>query len=130
MGSNLRVCVVHVAIVGLACGCSEAGPKPVAVSGNILFDNKPMTDGVIYFQPANGGVPVPGKIEHGRYSLQALPGEYRVVIQQDRDSGTKNVYGQPQMKSMVAPRYNVESVLKATVNAEGANKHSFEVHSN
>jgi len=121
--------MVFAALVLPTCGCSNSGPTPVAVAGNVLLDGSPMADGTIYFQPGDGGVPVPGKVLKGRYSLQALPGEYRVAIQQDRDTGTKNIYGEPQMESMVAARYNVETILKAKVTADGAGEHHFEVHS-
>ena len=119
-----------VAITLFTIGCGQpAGPAPIAVSGKIKLDGKPMSDGDIYFQPTDGRVPVRAKILDGIYAIQAPPGEYRVSIQQERDSGTKNMYGDPQMNSTIPARFNTETTLKAIVAADGPKTFDFEVES-
>lgn len=129
METNLRTGLVILGLALMATGCGGSAPPPIAVTGKVLFDGKPMSDGDIYFHPTDGRVPVQSKILDGRYTIKPSPGEYRVAIQQERDSGTKNMYGDPQMTSTVAPRYNSDTGLNATVTADGPNAFDFEVHS-
>lgn len=129
MSILLRSCPALLTIVLLGSGCSDPAPKSVSVTGKVLLDGKPMSDGEVYFLPTDGRVPVQAKIVDGRFSLQPLPGEYRVSIQQERDSGTKNMYGDPQMISTIPSRYNTETTLKATVTPDGPKEFEFEVHS-
>jgi hypothetical protein len=121
--------IIFLVFVLLAAGCTGGSPLPVKVTGTVLLDGNPMSDGDIYFHPTDGRPPVQTKISEGQYALETLPGEYRVMIQQYRDSGTKNVYGDPQMKSTIPARYNVNSDLKATVTQEGSNEFNFPVQS-
>jgi hypothetical protein len=127
MGVVFRTGPVLLAIVLFAAGCGSAGPSPVKVTGQVLLDGNPMPDGDIYFQPDDGRVPVSSKIVEGRYSVQPLPCVYRVLIHQQRDSGKKNMYGKPQMKSTIPARYNVDTELKATVTKDGPNEFNFEI---
>ena len=118
--------VLTIAVGTFGCG-GETGPKPANVTGQVLLDGKAMADGMIYFEAKDGRPPVSTKIVDGQYALKPTPGEYRVAIQQFRDTGAKNVYGDPQMESAIPARYNVESELKATVTAEGPNQFDFAV---
>jgi hypothetical protein len=118
---------VLLAVVFFAVGCGSAGPSPVKITGKVLLDGQPMPDGDIYFQADDGRVPVSSKIVQGSYSVQPLPGVYRVLIHQQRDSGKKNMYGEPQMKSTIPRRYNVDTELKATVTKDGPFEFNFEV---
>ncbi len=130
MGPNVRTSFFLVGCVFLLAGCGKpATPTPVEITGKVLLDGKPMSDGDIYFQPTDGRVPVQAKIASGSYSLKPLPGEYRVSIQQERDSGEKNMYGDPQMMSTVARRFNTETILKANVTSDGPTTFDFEVQS-
>ena len=123
------IVLLALALIAFGCGGTPSGPTPLAVTGKILRDGKPMTDGTIYFQSADGKVPLRSLVVDGSYTLQAPPGEYRVAIQQERDSGTKNMYGDPQMMSTVAARYNTETTLKATVTEAGPQTFDFAVQS-
>jgi hypothetical protein len=127
MGIFPRAAPGLLAILLFTAGCGDAGPSPVKITGKVLLDGQPMSDGDIYFQSNDGRPPTQTKVEAGDYSLQALPGEYRVMVHQYRDSGKKNVYGKPQMESTIPPRYNVDSELKATVTKDGPNEFKFEV---
>ena len=129
MSISLKASPALLMLAFLGPGCTDPAPKPVSVTGKILLDGKPMSDGVVYFLPTDGRVPVQTKIADGRFSLQPLPGEYRVSIQQERDSGTKNMYGDPQMISTIPARYNSETTLKATVTQGGPTEFEFEVQS-
>jgi hypothetical protein len=128
MNITRRACPFLIAIL-LTAGCSPAEPKPVKITGKVVLDKEPMAAGDIYFQPGDGRVPVQTKIVRGEYSLAAPPGEYRVVINQYRDSGKKNAYGDPQMESTIPQRYNVNTELKATVSADGPTEFNFEIES-
>jgi hypothetical protein len=62
----------------LAAGCG--GDAMTTVSGNITYNGKPVTNGLINFQPAQGktyGGPI---ASDGSYSYEIPPGEYRVRI--------------------------------------------------
>lgn len=109
--------------------CNVAPPPPVEVTGAVLQDGKAMSDGFIYFQPNDAKPPIREKIEAGRYSLKCAPGEYRVGIQQERDTGKKNMYGEPQMDSTIKAAYNTETTLTAKVKQEGPNVFDFKVES-
>jgi hypothetical protein len=115
------------AILLCAIGCGSAEPIPVKITGKVMLDGKAMSDGDIYLQADDGRPPVQTKIIDGGYSLQPRPGEYRVLIHQFRDSGTKNVYGKPQMTSTIPARFNADTELRATVTSDGPTEFNFEI---
>ncbi len=125
----LRACPVLLASALLASGCAAPEPQAVNVKGNILLDGQAMSDGDIYFQSGAGKPPVHAKIIGGSYTIHVPPGEYRVAIRQDRDKGMKTVYGDPQLESNVAARYNVETTLTASVTPDGPKEFHFEIES-
>jgi len=75
-------------------GC-EFSPVTYPVSGKVVFvDDRPVTSGVIEFEPVDGGPPARGKIESdGRFSLTtgtrsgAVAGKHRIAIVQVGASG-------------------------------------------
>jgi hypothetical protein len=68
-------------------GCGDKRPARVPVSGRVLIDGKPLTQGNIKFVPT-GGRPSSGKMNgEGRFTLTcydgedgAIPGTHRVAV--------------------------------------------------
>src|SRR5262245_46131120 len=81
-------------ILGAATGCQN-GPRRAAVSGMVLVDKQPLTEGAISFVPTDGteGPETGGEIKDGRYSLSinqgAIVGKNKVVIRGFRNTGRK-----------------------------------------
>src|SRR4051794_30761101 len=56
-------------------GCSNrAGPKTMRVWGEVSFDGKPVQDGTITFEGANGSAPAQGQIKGGHFDTPAGSG--------------------------------------------------------
>src|SRR5215472_8383521 len=77
------------AVALTASGC---GSGKVPVNGSVLFAGKPVEEGMIAFEPADGKGPTTGgKIEEGRYELVgeagAMPGQKIVRIVALRKTG-------------------------------------------
>ncbi len=74
---------VHLVALAAAClllvGCG--GESVTDVQGNITYNGKPVTFGLINFKPATGQ-PLGGAIQpNGTYSFELPPGEYQVRIE-------------------------------------------------
>ena len=120
--------VLLAAVTGLA-GCSS-GPDLGSVTGKVTLDGQPAEGLEVEFEPKQaGGTSAIGYTQaDGSYELYypgnhpgAPPGEYTVRI---RGSETDD----PTQQKVVAPRYNMESELSATVES-GANTFNFDVES-
>jgi hypothetical protein len=78
------IVVVLASFCALAClssiGCSDGRPTLVPVSGQVLIDGKPLTEGSIMFVPANGR-PSGGTIDsNGHFVLSCYaPGDGAIV---------------------------------------------------
>jgi hypothetical protein len=69
-----------IAIVVLAGGCGDGRPKRVPVSGVVLVDGQPLSQGNIKFVPKNGR-PSAGKIgSDGHFSLTCYDGEDGAIV--------------------------------------------------
>jgi hypothetical protein len=124
---KLRMIVAGlVAAVALGCGRSET----VEVTGEVRFDGQPVPDGDILFFPQDGHpVPEPGKIEAGRYRLQAKPGSKKVQIRASKvPPGAVSKAGEPPIAENYIPsRYNSETTLTAEVTAGKVNELNFDL---
>lgn len=84
MGKPIQL--IAFAILGLALlGCGPSNPAGrVAVSGQVTLDGAPIDAGTIEFSPQDQGLGSGGKIESGRYALEAHrglpPGKYLVRV--------------------------------------------------
>jgi hypothetical protein len=69
--------------VQFLCGC-DWSPQRLSVSGNVTFQNKPLSNGTITFYPVSTGTQAGAVIKHGRYEIAQekglKPGRYRVEI--------------------------------------------------
>lgn len=112
------------ALLVLSLGCGPSGPEIAPVEGTVTLDDKPLEGALVMFYPEAGGRPAAGRTDaDGYYELQysqgrtgALPGNHDVTIstveEGDADAGLKN------SPERVPAKYNVNSELKATVEAD------------
>lgn len=63
-----------------------------------------------------------GGIENGQFTAEVPPGEKILRISAVRETGEKDQYGEVITESYIPAKYNVESNLKKTVEANGENK--------
>ena len=115
---SIRWAVVLVCLlsVGAPSGCGNRRPQTAPVTGKVTLDGKQVTGGVIFFYPEEGR-PATGIIgSDGTYVLQtfeagdgAIPGKYRVTIQDHRTGGPPstdpNALSQPVAKPIFPPKY-------------------------
>jgi hypothetical protein len=135
--SRCRLLVWLGAIALTASGC---GSGKVPVSGSVLFAGKPVEEGMITFEPADGkGSTTGGLIADGNYELQgdaaALPGEKIVRIVALRKTGRMIPAGSPSPPGTMVPeftqcipsRYNDRSTLRVQITPDKANTHDFDL---
>ena len=116
-----------VALLGMCAGC---GSKLATVQGNVTFDGKPVEQGSIVFEPADGAGPVAGgTIEKGTYRLAGeggvVPGKKLVRIIAVRPTGRKIEAGPPtppgtmvdELRPYIPAIYNQQSTLTIEVPA-------------
>ena len=101
------------------------------VSGEVIFDGKPLPEGEILFLPDNPvHGPEAGKIKNGHFALRATAGSQRVQIRAARlipgaaPSPRGNV---PATEEYVPARFNSATVLTAEVRPEGPNAFKFDL---
>lgn len=101
-------------------GCGSSGPPEYPVSGEVLFDGKPIEIGDISFLPEDSkGRTASARIENGRYSTEARQGAYKVVIQASQEVGPViPSMGERARKHYIPRKYNQETTLKATVDPD------------
>ena len=128
----------------ICCGCKDGkrldGHYPA--SGTVTLNGEPLNQGSIAFVPdaGSGGMGRSTSLKPGGTyifkDLQALmPGEYTVQIESVRKYNLKTkADATPEMddteigfESLVPPKYNKKSELKAVVTKEGANKFDFDL---
>jgi hypothetical protein len=115
-------------------GCSDK-PSTYPVSGTVMFDGQPVTDGDIVFRDVEDKVgPDAGKIKDGQFTFRAKPGKKKVEIQANRlkklPSGVTGPMGQTEVPLNYIPaRYNTKTELTADVTADGANQYEFKMTS-
>jgi hypothetical protein len=69
------ICSCLSLVLAALLGCSrEAGPHTMRVWGDVSFDGKPVEDGTITFESADGSPPAQGPIKAGHYDLPAESG--------------------------------------------------------
>lgn len=127
-----------ICVVGLtASGC---GSGKIPVNGSAIFAGKPIEEGMITFEPADGkGSTTGGSIVEGTYELVgeagALPGEKIVRIVALRKTGRMIPAGSPappgtmvaEIIQCVPSRYNDRSTLRVQITPGKANTHDFDL---
>lgn len=128
------------AIVGLAvAGCGWRNDGRYQVTGSVLLDGQPLDHGDIMFKPADRSQgAVGGVIRAGNYAVRCPPGEARVEINASRIADKNSAAGLSAMPNdpggivvEIIPRsYNVDSMLKATVEPHERNVANFRLDGN
>jgi hypothetical protein len=129
-------------VLGLALlgGCGRgSGPVRHEVTGTVLYDGKPLDDGVIFFEPADGqGSQDGATITNGEYRIPRdkglFPGRYRVrILGGDGSSGggqatpeARNA-GAARGRERIPPEYNEKSDLVREVKDGEANRFDFSI---
>lgn len=108
-------------------GCGSKGPKRSPVSGTVTLDGKPLAKGVVYFKTVQTGAIDTLPVNDGKFEGQAEEGARRVEINSYRSKTISGPMGGEVQENLVAPRYNSESTLTATVTPTGPNSFKFEV---
>jgi hypothetical protein len=131
----------------VASGCSsDKLPPTAAVSGSVLVDDAPLTEGAIRFVPIEGtpGQKISVQIENGRFSASEeygpTIGRHRIEIESsdtgglefDDEDAIDRLRSERIRRIKVAkvpPWYNHSSMLREEVTAAGPNEFSFELFS-
>jgi hypothetical protein len=103
----------------LFSGCG--GEPATEVSGTVLIDNKPLPEGEIIFEAADGlKTPAAGPIKDGKYTVTVAPGPKKVKINASRPTAKPDpVMGSAARESMIPPEFNERTRLTADVPAGG-----------
>jgi hypothetical protein len=123
------------AVVVLGTGC---GDGRVRVHGSVAFEGKPLEEGIVTFEPADGvGPTTGGPIKDGKYDLtgeaRATVGEKIVRIIGSRKSGRKIPAGSPpgaMVDEYVQPipkQYNDQTTLRVQITPGKENVHDFDL---
>ena len=77
---DIQVCLLLTSTIVLVAGCGDSLPKRVPVSGQVLIDDKPLTQGSIRLFPSNAR-PATGEIgPDGRFQLTTFGDQDGVVL--------------------------------------------------
>lgn len=97
------ICVLALAAVP---GCGDGRPTRVPVSGKVLIDGKPLTEGIVQFVP-NDARPAAGKLDsEGRFTLTSYDGDDGVVLGTHRVLiAAKEMIGESKAKWLAPPKY-------------------------
>lgn len=131
----LRCLVASLLPLMLCSGCDRGRPP---VYGEVTFDGKPVEDGTITFEPADGQGPATGgKIAAGRYEVTGdaapLPGKKIVRIFAVRKTGrrvTDRLMGTvDEVEPYIPDIYNQRTTLVREVSKDGAQQIDFKLKS-
>ena len=124
---------------GVFSGCGPGGLKQNEVTGTVIFQGKPLEEGLIEFEPMDGqGSKSGAGIKNGIYLIPKekglFPGRYRVsIIGGDRmpSAGNAEPFTPPRGfvpgKERIPPKYNVKSELVREVTTDGPNQCDFNI---
>ena len=128
--------------LGLACAAvllvTGCGDGRVRVNGTVLFEGKPLEEGFVSFEPADGvGPTTGGPVTDGRYDLtgeaRATAGEKVVRIVGSRKTGRKVPAGNPpgemvdEWAQCIPGQFNDQSTLRVRVTPGKVNTHDFDL---
>jgi hypothetical protein len=135
-GRRLRTLILLALCASFAgvTGCSPESNESV-VDGTVTLDGKPLSAGLIRFEPADGkSATSDAMISDGKYSAKVPPGNKRVSITSTKVVGKKSMYEAgtgptvEAVREAVPPQYNTHTELTYTV-APGAQSKSFDLKS-
>jgi len=107
---------VALSVVVVALGCNSE-PKQSEVSGTVLIDGLPLSDGEIIFEAIdNSTTPAGGPISEGKYNVRIQPGPKKVKIQGSRPvSKPDPMMGAGAKEKRLGAEYNEKSTLTADI---------------
>lgn len=121
--------------LSLAMNGCDSGPKKMGVTGTVVFDGKPLEDGMITFEPVDSKLAQSGgaTIRQGAFEMPPerglLPSEYKVSITQNigQTMELDAAPGEPSSieKQPIPPKYNVQTTLTRTIESSGDNVFEF-----
>ncbi len=127
----LRLLVIALICVlpSLLSGCGK--PEFETVTGTVTFDDQPVPEGDIIFQPADPKYgPDAGKIIDGKFTLQVRPGNRKVIIRATRlVPGKVGPMGEDAHEDYIPEQYNEKTTLTADVNSGAKNEFTFALKS-
>ncbi|MFY7951648.1 MAG: hypothetical protein ACOVT5_03990 [Armatimonadaceae bacterium] len=130
----MRACGVWVAAAAvlMACGCGGgSGPKGVPVNGTVSLNGKPLPEGEVLFEPADGkGAPDQALVKEGKFSGSVTPGAKKVRITSWREGkrpADAAMGGGAMLEQYLPKKYNTETTLTATVEAGGGQLPAFDL---
>jgi hypothetical protein len=138
MASNLTTIGVRFQAVILFCFCAGCGAGASVVQGTVTFAGKPVEEGTIVFEPADGsGASFQGVIEDGRYEVTegVLLGKKVVRIRGFQRTGRKVEAGLPlppgtmidEVRQIIPAQYNDQSDLTIEAVAGQVNHFDFDL---
>lgn len=132
MSKMTRVLFLAAALVAVA-GCGDGQPATGTVTGDVTWDGKPLPDGHIKFETADGKSAGEAPIKDGKYTATVQTGDAVVRITSNKVIGKKKMYegaaDSPTVdvtEELLPPKYNVQSELKMTV-AKGDQQKPFDL---
>lgn len=140
--THLRLAGIWFATVFALTFCAGCGSGRSPVSGEVTFDGKPVQEGTITLEPADGqGQTTGGKIADGKYYLAGdaapLPGKKTVRIFAVRKTGRRIPAGPPsppdtmveEIERYIPSAYNIQSILTCEITDQGAKQLDFPLKS-
>jgi hypothetical protein len=117
---TMRILFVACALGSLG-GCGQNSAL-VEIGGGVIFDGKPVENGLIRFLPVDGGSPTAaGEIANGKYAVKVSPGKKQVQIEAFKVVGHHYHRNDPKdrlldtLEQILPERYNVKSELTCDV---------------
>jgi hypothetical protein len=119
----LALFLIGLALQTTALGCrNDGGLERVIVSGKVIYNGQPVSDGDIRFVPIETShAPASGAtIVNGQYKVDghggAAVGKYKVVIQAYRmDKSVRSRFAEGAKVQYLPPKYNTNTQLELTI---------------
>lgn len=140
--SFARLVPCLLAAIAVAAICPGCGRERLTIQGEVTFNGKPVEEGTISLEPADGKGPTTGgKIAAGQYLLAGvaapLPGKKIVRISAVRKTGRKVAAGLAsppdtmidEIDRYIPKIYNTNSTLTCEVSHEGSKTIDFNLKS-
>lgn len=113
-------------------GCG--GTATYEVSGEVLLDGEPVSEGQILFSDVEGIAGTAfSPIVDGHYAVETAAGKKQVRITALRETGRMKEEGMgmivPETVELIPPRYNTRTELSIEVTEAGRNEFGFELSS-